>query len=81
MRISIIALVLALGIGLSSCDRDDSTRRETPEARQAGRDAYRAAQAAKRDLKEAERELEKAGKSFREGWLEAKHNDKNSHEK
>ena len=81
MKISSMALVLALAVGLSSCARDDDARRESPEAREAGRKAYRAAQAAKQDLKQAERQLEKAGKSFREGWLEAKHNDKNSHGK
>jgi hypothetical protein len=81
MLISRIALVLALGIGLSSCDRDGNGRRDSPDARQAGREAYRAAQAAKRDLKDAERELQNAGKEFREGWTEAKHKDKASPKK
>jgi len=40
---------------------------------QLGRDAYRASQAAKRDAKEAAHEVEKAGKDFRQGWSEAKH--------
>jgi hypothetical protein len=60
-------------MGLVSCTRDDH---ESPDARQAGRNAYRAAQDAKRDLKQAEHDIEKAGKEFREGWNEAKHNDK-----
>ena len=76
MRISGIALVLFLGIGLMSCNRDDRANGEGPKARQAGRDAYRAAQEAKRDLKKAERDIESAGKEFREGWNEAKSSDK-----
>jgi len=75
MRTSWIGLVLAVGIGLTSCNSDNRGRSEGPAARQAGRDAYRASQAAKRDAKEAEREIKSAGKEFREGWNEAKHQD------
>ncbi len=74
MRIWCSILVLVLGMSLTSCDSRE--RQEGPDARKAGRDAYRAAQAAKRDVKEAERELRNAGKKFREGWNEAKDEDK-----
>jgi hypothetical protein len=76
MRIASVALALFLGIGLISCTTDNGQSGEGPGARQAGKDAYHAAQAAKRDLKKAEQEIRKAGKSFREGWNEAKNGDK-----
>ena len=75
MRISCLALVLIAGMGLTSCTRDHTARGTHPNARQAGREAYRASQAAKRDMKEAERDLRNAGREFREGWNEAKHDD------
>lgn len=74
MRNWYIALVVAGGLGLASCDRSDR-RREEPTARQAGREAHDAAQELKRDAKEAATKLKKAGKEFREGWNEAKHDD------
>jgi hypothetical protein len=74
MRTCWIALVLTAGTGLISCNRDNHN---TPEgratARQAGRDAYRAAEAAKRDAKAAARQLEHASQDFRDGWEQAKH--------
>ena len=73
MRIFCIALVLAGGIGLISCNRADEPRRGEPAARQAGREVYRATQDVKRDAKEAGQKLRKAGKEFQEGWSEAKH--------
>ena len=80
MRTWCSVFVLFLGMGLTACN-SDTDRRESPDARKAGRDAYRAAQSAKRDLKEAERELEHAGKQFREGWNEAKDEDKATRKK
>ena len=74
MRTFSIILVLAAGIGFTSCNRDDRYR-DGPTAREAGREAYRASQAAKKDAKEAERELRNAGKDFRDGWNEAKQRD------
>jgi hypothetical protein len=74
MRTCYIALLLAGGLGLTSCNRTDEPRRE-PAARQAGREMYRATQDVKRDAKEAGQQLKKAGKEFREGWSEAKHQD------
>lgn len=79
MRASCIALILFVGAGLTSCNRDNSDRRTGAAARQAGRDAYRASQAAKRDAKQAERELRNAGSDFRQGWNEAKHQDATRH--
>jgi hypothetical protein len=79
MRISHIILVLFVAIGLVSCNREDG--REGPDAREAGRKAYRAAQSAKRDLKDAERELRNAGRQFREGWEEAKRGDRTRNDK
>jgi hypothetical protein len=74
MRNWYIALVVAAGLGMVSCDRNDKSRGE-PAARQAGRQAYDASQELKRDAKEAAKKLKKAGKDFREGWNEAKHED------
>ena len=76
MRISGIGVTLLLGIGLISCNRDNSESRDEARARQAGRDAYHAAQTAKRDLKEAGRELQNASKAFRDGWDEARNAEK-----
>ena len=81
MRFQCLALVLFLGAGLVSCTRDTGASREGPDARQAGRDAYRASQAAKRDAKEVGRELQNAGRQFREGWNEARGEDKVHHKK
>jgi hypothetical protein len=81
MRIPFGTLVLFLGIGLTSCNFDRSPHREAPDARQAGRNAYRAAQAAKRDAKEVERELQHAGREFRKGWDEARTEDKSRRKK
>ena len=76
MRSFCVALVFCFGIGMIGCSRDDNAARQGATARQAGRDAYRASQQAKRDAKQAAREVEKAGKDFRQGWNEAKHEDK-----
>jgi len=81
MRLSGIILTFFLGLGLVSCNQDNRGTRQPADARQAGRDAYHAAQQAKRDLKKAEHDIERAGKNFREGWNEAKSNDKNRHDR
>jgi hypothetical protein len=75
MRSLCIALMLFAGMALSSCTRDNRPAQQSAAARQAGRDAYRAAQAARRDAKDAARQLEHAGKDFRQGWEEAKRED------
>jgi hypothetical protein len=81
MRIFCIALGLLLGTGLISCNRDGGASRDGPDARKAGREAYRASQAAKRDAKEIGRELQNAGREFREGWDEARGEDKGHRKK
>jgi hypothetical protein len=83
MRISVVPMALILGLSLVSCYRDDTAARarEDSRAREAGRKAYQAAQDAKRDIKEAGRELQKATKAFREGWNEAKNQDKTHRDK
>ena len=73
MRTCGLFLTLAVGLILTSCNRDAA--RDDPTARKVGRDAYRASQELKRDAKEAAQELRKAGKDVREGWNEAKRND------
>jgi hypothetical protein len=74
MRASQIALACLLGLGMVSCTRSDTPRRDDSAARQAGRDAYRATQEIKRGAKEAGKELRNAGKELREGWNDAKRN-------
>jgi hypothetical protein len=75
IRITHIAFCVVLGFGLISCNRDDDGHRSRESARQAGREAYRASQEVKQDAREAERNLRNAGKDFRDGWEEAKHED------
>jgi len=74
MRACGLFLIFAIGLALPSCSRD--SRRDDPTARQVGRDAYRATQELKRDAKKAGKELQNAGRDIREGWNEAKHEDK-----
>jgi len=64
-------VLLAIGLGLMSCNRHD-TRRGEPAARQVGREAHEASRELKREAKEAAQEIRKAGKEFREGWNEGK---------
>ena len=75
MRISCIAFLVFLGLGLISCNRGDTARRDHTAARQAGQEAYRASQELKHGAKEAVHDLRDAGKDLREGWTEAKHED------
>ena len=75
MRTSCTAILIIVGLGLVSCNRDDSTERQRTAARQAGREAYRASQEVKRGAKEAAHDLRNASKEFRDGWSEAKHQD------
>lgn len=72
MRICWIGALL-LFLGLSSCQQ--APRREEPNARQAGREAYHASQKLKREAKDAAQQLHEAEKQFREGWNEASHED------
>ncbi|MCU1236676.1 MAG: hypothetical protein JWP63_4643 [Candidatus Solibacter sp.] len=67
MRVGGLFFILAAGLAISSCNRDE------PAARQVGRDAYRASQEVKQGAKKAGQELRSAGKEIREGWNEAKH--------
>jgi hypothetical protein len=62
-----------LFLGLSSCQQ--APRREEPNAREAGRQAYRASQKLKHEAKDAARQLHEAEKQFREGWTEASRED------
>jgi len=76
-----LSLIIAVALGLGACDRRDSTKRDEPPARQVGREAYNLKQELKREAKEAAKELRKAGKDVREGWNEAKHDDRSDPKK
>ena len=65
-------LFLAI-VAINSCNQ--TPRREQPNAREAGRDAYRASQKLKREAKDAAHELHNAEEQFREGWNEASRED------
>jgi hypothetical protein len=81
MRSLYITLVLAAGVGLSSCARDDTAHSNEPAAHRAGREAYRASQDIKRGAKKAAEEINKAGDQLRDGWNDAKRQDRNSDKK
>jgi hypothetical protein len=70
--------ILAAALGSGACTRRDrdSADRDEPTARQAGRAAYEASQDIKKGAKKAANELRDAGKEMRQGWNEAKHEDK-----
>ena len=82
MRKLRIALVIAAGVGLVSCNREPvrrdnaADRRSEPAAREVGREAYSATQEIKRGAKKAAKELKTAGKEFREGWSERRNETK-----
>ena len=77
MRIPVaIAFLCCFALGFNSCSQ--SPRHEEPNAREAGREAYRASKDLKKDAKEAARELRDAGEKFREGWKEAQREDQNT---
>jgi hypothetical protein len=77
MRTSLIAVFCFVGLTLTSCNIGSAPQ---PDARQAGRDAYKASQDLKKDAKEAARQLQNASKEFREGWKEAQQRDANRHD-
>ena len=74
MRAYGLFLILAAGLLFPACNREP--RRDDPSARQVGRDAYHATQELKRDAKKAGQEIRQAGKDIREGWNQAKREDK-----
>ena len=74
MRKFPLLVLPVLIFGLCSCAREDRSRRE-PAAHQAGREAYHASQELKRDARDAAHDLRSAGKEFRQGWSEAKHDE------
>src|SRR5579871_1734210 len=65
--------LIALTVALGGCTQ--APRREEPNAREAGREAYRASQKLKREAKDAAQQLHEAEKEFREGWSEASRQD------
>lgn len=71
-------LFLAI-VAINSCNQ--TPRREQPNAREAGRDAYRASQKLKREAKDAAHELHDAEEQFRAGWNEASHEDNSRKDK
>ena len=73
MRAYGLLFMLAAGLMLTSCNRDD--HREGSAARQIGKDAHQASEEIKRDAKKAGQALRKAGKDAREGWNEARRED------
>ena len=80
MRTPYLTAILALGIGLAGCTRQDD-RRADSAAHQAGRDAYQAGQAIKKGAKDAAHELRQAGKNFKDGYSEARREDPKRPEK
>jgi hypothetical protein len=72
MRTLCLVVLVVTGLGLASCAREDHN---SPAARRAGRDAYKASQQIKKGAKEAAHELRDAGKEFKEGWSDAKQQD------
>jgi hypothetical protein len=69
MRAVLLTIAAAAAL-LTGCTRD---RRGEPAARQAGREAHRAADDLKRGAEKAAAEARHAGREFREGWKEGKH--------
>lgn len=80
MRTTLVSIFCFIALGSMSCSRWDS-RHEQESARQAGREAYRASRELKRDAKHAATDLQHAGKEFREGWENARREDKTAREK
>jgi len=75
MRTSYLTVLIAIGLGLSGCARNQPARRDDSAAHEAGRDAYKAGETIKKGAKEAAHEIHEAGKDFREGWSEARKDD------
>jgi hypothetical protein len=77
IRFTMTALVLL--VTLSACSRTQRKGEQT--ARQVGREAYDAAQEVKRGARKAAQEIRKTGQEIREGWNEAKREDKSPKKK
>jgi len=74
MRLSALTFCCAAGLALTGCARQDTNaHRNEPAARELGREAHHAADDIKRGADKAAQEARRAGKNFREGWQEAKH--------
>ncbi len=71
MRPSALTIVLAAGLALAGCARQDD--HHEPAARELGREAHHAADDIKRGADKAAQEARQAGRNFREGWNEGKH--------
>ncbi len=69
MKRSFAVIVCLCGLAWVGCDN----RHDDSAARQAGRDAYRASKEIKKGAKEAAHDLRSAGRQFREGWEQEKH--------
>ncbi len=69
----IACLFLAL-VAINSCTQAPR-RDQQPNAREAGREAYRASQKLKREAKDAAHQLHQAEEEFRQGWGEASRED------
>ena len=80
MRTSLIGAFCCIGLILTSCNSYNSSDRNDPAARQAGREAYKASQELKKGAKKAAHDLQSAGKEFSQGWSEAKQRDANRHQ-
>jgi hypothetical protein len=76
-----ISLIVAIALGCAACSREESARTDEPAARRAGKAAYQLRQDLKKDAREAAHELHKAGKDVRDGWNEAKHEDRSTPKK
>lgn len=77
MRLAAFAISIIGALGLVSCERDSA--RNTPPAREAGREAYQASKDVKRGARHAARTLEHAGKEFDKGWNEERNKTQAQH--
>ena len=71
-------IVVSIALSLAGCSRDDSGHRASA-SREAGRAAYQLSQETRRAAAKARQELRYAGKELREGWNQARHEDKARH--
>ena len=67
-----LILTLAAALAFAGCSREDARRDE----RELGKAAYKAKQESKAVAARADRELRQAGHEARQGWNDAKHDDR-----
>ena len=67
-----LIVTLAAALAIAGCSREDARRDE----RELGKAAYKAKQESKAVAARADRELRQAGHEARQGWNDAKHDDR-----